>query len=444
MLGGARVQGQPVRLSVRGIAISSRASQPVALPDCAPSANAMRNLLAAAPLDWPAAVESGDQLAIPSVLMRGGTSRGAFLRAEDLPRDPGLRDRVILAIYGSPDARQIDGIGGATSLTSKVALVSRSSRKDADVDYLFGQVRVDEPLVDYSGNCGNMLAAVGPFAVDEGLVPACEPRTRVRIHNVNTGQIVLADVPTVAGKAQTAGATTIAGVPGTGASIMLDFANAGGTLGRGLLPTGLPCEEIGVPDGRSYTVSIVDAGNPVVFVAANDLSLKVDALLGDSFDCDLLETLEAIRGVAAVRLGLVEKAARAAGESPAIPKVYLVHEPVDFVDRFGRLVPGSELTLVARGLSMGRPHAAYAITVAVCTATAACIPGTVVAVRARRNSGEHDVRIGHPSGITPVEVEVDATLREDPELVRARVERTARRLMAGVSYVPAAVLQGER
>jgi 2-methylaconitate cis-trans-isomerase PrpF len=223
---------------------------------------------------------------------------------------------------------------------------------------------------------------------------------------------------------------------------MLDFADAGGTLGRGLLPTGLTCEEIGVPDGRSYTVSIVDAGNPVVFVAGDNL--KVDALLGDSLDRDLLETLEVIRGVAAARLGLVENPALASWESPAIPKVYLVHEPVDFVDRFGRLVLGSGLTLVARGLSMGRPHAAYAITVAICTATAACIPGTIVAERARRITGEPEVRIGHPSGVTPVEIEVETALGPYPELVRARVERTARRLMAGVSYVPAAVLQGER
>lgn len=372
--------------------------------------------------------------------MRGGTSRGAFLRGEDLPRDPELRDRVILAIYGSPDPRQIDGLGGATPLTSKVAVVSRSERPDADVDYLFGQVRIDEPIIDYTGNCGNMLAAVGPFAVDEGFVSPSEPLTEVRIYCVNTRQIVVADVPVLSSKAQTAGMSTIAGVPGTGAGIMLDFADGGATLGRGLLPTGRACEEIAISGGRSYLTSIVDAGNATVFVRARDLDLDPSTLLADSLDPEVLDILAAIRGVAAERLGLVKEAVLAARETPAVPKIYMVHEPADFVDRSGRFVSALDVTLVARGLSMGRPHTAYALTVAICTAVASGIPETVVATEARIAPDAEFVRIGHPSGVTPVEVELDVTEADRPRIVRARIERTARRLMAGVAYVPAAVL----
>jgi hypothetical protein len=363
--------------------------------------------------------------------MRGGTSRGAYLHAEDLPGDPALRDRVILAVYGSPDRRQIDGIGGADPLTSKVAIVSRSDDPDADVDYLFGQVRIEEPVVDYRGICGNMLAGVGPFAIDEGLVPAVEPLTRVRIRNVNTGRLIVAEVPVAGGRARATGDAAIAGVPGCGAGIVLDFSATGATLGRGLLPTHRPREQLDV-DGDIVAVSIVDAGAPAVFVAASELGLGGRAFLGEPLPPRTIGRLSAIRAVAAERLGLVPDRSRAEADTPAIPKVYAVSEPVDYADSLGREVRAADITLAGRGLSMGQPHGAYATTVAVATATAVRLPGTIVAEHARAEQG--DVRIGHPGGVMRVEVDVDLAGGE-PRLLRAGIERTARRIMAGLVYV---------
>lgn len=379
---------------------------------------------------WPAARITGDQLAVRCVLMRGGTSRGAFLRAGDLPTDPAARDRVILAMYGSPDSRQIDGIGGADPLTSKVAVVGPPTLPGADVDYLFGQVRVTEPVVDYRGNCGNMLAAIGPFAVDEGLVAATDPITRVRIHQVNTRTLVVAEVPTRGERALTEGSSEVPGVPGTGAGIKLDFAGTAGTFGRGLLPTGRTQEQL-----CGLRISLVDAGNPTVFVRAADLGLGVADLVGASYARSLLERLESIRGAAAECLGLVSDAGRAAGESPTVPKIYLVHPPSDYTTRSGERVRADEVDLVSRGLSMQRPHAAYAATVAIAAAAAAWIPGTVVA-EALRTRASPIVRIGHPSGVLALEVNVDLALSGAPRLTRAVVERTARRLMSGEIYVP--------
>ena len=386
-------------------------------------------------MGWQAAVAEGDQRAVRCVLMRGGTSRGAFLLAEDLPTEPTLRDRVILAIYGSPDPRQIDGIGGADPLTSKVAIVSRSDHLGADVDYLFGQVRIEDPVVDYRGNCGNMLAAVGPFAIDEGLVAADEPITRVRIFNVNTGRLVVAEVPVWGGRARVSGDATIAGVPGSGAGIALDFSATGATLGRGLLPTGLPREQLELDGGDVVTVSIVDAGAPAVFVAARELGLAGEAFVARPLEPAAITRLTSIRAVAAEHLGLVSDRALAAAETPAVPKVYAVQEAVDYVDSLGRSVRAADTTLAGRGLSMGRPHGAYATTVAVATATAARLPGTLVAEHAAASAGEEpDVRIAHPGGVMRVEVDVDVS-GEEPTLRRAAIERTARRIMAGLVYV---------
>ncbi|HEV8534458.1 MAG TPA: PrpF domain-containing protein [Candidatus Limnocylindria bacterium] len=388
---------------------------------------------------WPAARIVGDQLAIRGVLMRGGTSRGAFLRREDLPPDPGARDRAILAIYGSPDARQIDGLGGAEPLTSKVAIVGRATSPGADVDYLFGQVRIAEPLVDYRGNCGNMLAAVGPFAVDEGLVAATGTVTRVRIHQVNTRTLVVAEVPTRDGRALTAGSVRMPGVPGTGAPIKLDFSASADTLGRGLLPTGEAQDDLLDEAGTRYRVSFVDAGNPTVFVRAADLGLDARSLVASTYPPDLMSRLEAIRGAAAERLRLVASARRAAAESPTIPKIYLVHPPADYVTSDGTQVPADAVDLVARGLVTQRLHAAYAATVAIATATATRLPGTIPAEVATRRSLD-TVRIGHPGGVLALEVAVELGGTAGPRLTRAVIERTARRVMAGEMYVPMRVL----
>ena len=385
---------------------------------------------------WPAAVVYGDHLTVPAVVMRGGTSRGVFFRGEHLPSDPSLRDRVILAVFGSPDSRQLDGLGGATPLTSKVAIVTRSTEPDADVDYLFGQVGTDEARVDFAGNCGNLLAGVGPFAVDEGLVRAHAPVTSIRIRVVNSGQTVVSRVHTAGAKARTAGTTVIAGVPGTGAAVTIEMAGLGATLGHGLLPTGRPREMISAL-GRPHSVSLVDAGNPTVFVEASEIGLDLGRLLADPLEGSVLDHLEAIRAASAVRLGLVGRASRARADSPTLPKVYVVHPPASYVDRSGALVGASSVSLVVRGLTMGVPHPAIATTVAVCAAAAARIPGTVVA-DALRGVSSGPIRIGNPSGVVEIESVVD--LEGEPRLVRAEIERTARRVMTGLAHVPLSVL----
>ena len=387
---------------------------------------------------WPAALLRGDQVGIRCVFMRGGTSRGAILRADDLPDDPTLLERVVLAIYGSPDARQIDGLGGGDPLTSKVGIVGRSSRPDADVDFRFGQVRIAEPHVDFSGNCGNLSAAIGPFAIDEGLVEAVEPTTSVRIHLVNTGGVITADVPVLEGRAAVAGDAQVPGVPGTGAPVRLDFGEGTSTLGRGVLPTGRPREALDVK-GRSVEVSLVDAANPVVFVRAPDIGLR-GTELPDELGPDDLARLRAVRAAATVRLGLVDRPDEADVRSPAIPKVYAIAPPADYVDRTGRRIAATEIDVVGRGLSMGVPHAAYAGTVALCTGVAAAIPGTVVA-EVGRPAATGRFRIGHPSGTIAVAVSVEPG-PGGPVVRRAALERTARRIMDGTVYVPLARLAG--
>jgi len=398
----------------------------------------MTSQVAPSPLP-PTAARRGDQIGIRCVFMRGGTSRGAFFHAADLPADPALRERAILAVYGSPDVRQIDGLGGADPLTSKVAIIAPSNRPDADVEFTFGQVRITEAVVDFTGNCGNMSAGIAPFAIDEGLVEALEPETTVRIYLTNTDSVITSRVQVRDGLALVQGDADVPGVPGTGSSIMIDFGEGSSVLGRGLLPTGSPREALTTPSG-DVEVSIVDAGNPVVFVHADAVGLS-GIELPDELTDPILTRLEQIRGAGAVRLGLAAAAAEAAAQTPAIPKLYLVSKPAAYTDLRGRLIDASDIDITGRGLSMQRPHRAYAGTVAVCTAAAAGIPGTVVAELVVERDTEDALRIGHPAGVMLVESSVQ--LRDDgPVMTRAAIERTARRIMDGRVYVPASILAG--
>ncbi|VCU70666.1 3-methylitaconate isomerase [Pigmentiphaga humi] len=384
---------------------------------------------------WKRIRRRGDQIGIPCVFMRAGTSRGAFLREEDLPADPGLREKLILAIYGSPDFRQIDGLGGATSLTSKVAIIGPPTRPDADVDYTFGQVRIDEARVDFKGNCGNISSGIGPFAIEEGLVPAAGPVTAVRIHLTNSRALLVAEVPVADGICPVQGDARVAGVPGSGAPIVLDWADVGGTLGRGLLPTGRVRECLSTATGE-IEVSIVDAGNVTAFVRPSDLGFRAPEFPTQRFDADALARIEAVRDAAALRLGMIEPGQRAADVTPTIPKLYMVDAPYDYVDANGRSVAASDYDLLGRGMSMGTPHAAYAGTVAVCTGAAALIDGTLVNEVARppgRRGGR--LRIGHPMGILDIDARVGQA-GSAPILERAAVVRTARRIMEGIVYVP--------
>jgi methylitaconate Delta-isomerase len=377
---------------------------------------------------WPGAMRRGDQVGIRCVFMRGGTSRGVFLHQTDLPADLARREKLIVGIYGSPDIRQIDGLGGATPLTSKVAIVGHSSRPDADVDFTFGQVAIDEPKVEFSGECGNMAAAVGPFAVDERLVAASEPVTHVQIHLTNTKTVVTAEVPVCNGLAAVDGETEVSGVPGLGARILLDFKDVGGTLGKGLLPTGRAHEVLQTSAG-AVEVSIVDAANPVVFVKPSAFGLT-GVELPDAFTPDVLAQMEAVRSAAAKRLGLRAETMR------AIPKLYMIHPPADYTDLNGRLVRADDVNVIGRGLSMGVPHEAYAATAAVCTAAAALLPGTLVQEMLRLDHVRPaHIRIGHPGGILGIDAEME-WVSGHARLVRAAIERTARRIMEGTVYVP--------
>jgi 2-methylaconitate cis-trans-isomerase PrpF len=376
----------------------------------------------------------GDQIGIRCVFMRGGTSRGAYLNEKDLPADPELREKLVLAIYGSPDARQIDGLGGADPLTSKVAIVGPSTHPDADVNYTFGQVRIDEPHVDFSGNCGNISSGIGPFAIEEGLVEAREPVTTVRVYVTNTDSILTADVPVRNGTALVGGEAEIAGVPGTGAPIFLDFGDAGSTLGLGILPTGNPTDVLDTGMGP-VEVSLVDAGNPGVFVSPSVFGLRGTELPAE-FTAEQLAQMELVRSAGAVRLGLVDTPERAAEVTPAIPKLYLISPPADYLDLAGRPVRAEQISVVGRGLIMRVPHQAYAATILVCTAAAALIPGTLVHRAARpdpENPGR--IRIGHPSGVMGIEATIEWQDGQ-PVMRRAAVERTARRIMEGTVYVP--------
>jgi 2-methylaconitate cis-trans-isomerase PrpF len=375
---------------------------------------------------------------VPAVLMRGGTSRGLFFHEADLPADAGLRDRFILAAYGSPDPdrRQVDGLGGATSSTSKVAIVADGREHGVDVTYEFGQVSIDRPLVDRRGNCGNISSAVGPFAVDEGLVPATDPVTTVRFLNLNTGKMVAAHVPTRDGWFDPTGDFAIPGVPGGGARIRLDYLEPGGAVTGSLLPTGHPVDEVDVPGVGAVEMSIVDAANPLLFVRWESLGMTGDEH-PDEIDADpsLLARLEAVRAQAGVHIGLAASAEEASALAPSVPKLALIGPPRDYPLSDGSIQPASETTLRASMMSMGRVHRSYALTGAICTAVAAAIPETLVAQTARPGTSGEPTRIGHPSGVLPMVAEVR---RHDAGWSVPLVSgyRTARRLMAGVVSVP--------
>lgn len=375
---------------------------------------------------------------IPAVLMRGGTSKGAYLMMNDLPKDPELRDKAILAIYGSPDSRQINGIGGADPLTSKVALIASSKRENVDVDYTFGYVGIKDAVVDYEGNCGNMSSGVGPFAIAKGLVPVQEPITKVRIYNTNTQKVIEAEVPVKDGEVVTEGDYAIAGVPGTGAKIVINFLNSAGSKTGKLLPTGNVVDEITLKNGKTVRVSLVDAANPSVFVKAEDIGLTGKELPKDTeAEPAILDIMEDIRTTAAVMMGLAESKEKT---SPAVPKVAFVAPPQDYITSDGGIVQRADVDLLARTKALAVMHKTYAVTGGICVGTAALIDGTVVneiVSPQAKESGE--VRIGHPSGVLEVFVDLKKLPDNKWDLERAGVCRTAKTIMEGMVYVPSAL-----
>ena len=293
-------------------------------------------------------------------IMRGGTSKAIFLLRNDLPRDEKLRDKLIMRIFGAPDVREIDGLGGADALTSKLAIIGPSTREGCDIDYLFGQVNMVEPMIDYVGNCGNISSAVGPFAIDEGFVDPVEPVTKVRIHQVNTDRVIIAEVPVKGKKAEVEGDHSILGVPGTGAKIVLDFADSAGSITGKLLPTGNVTDILHIPDEGDIGVSLVDAANPLVFVRASDMGLKGDET-PQAIDADarLLARIEKIRSVAAEKIGVVDDWRKATHERPYVPFFAICAPPVSYKNwTTGKTVSADAIDLSVRLLFMQKMHKA--------------------------------------------------------------------------------------
>lgn len=378
------------------------------------------------------------KLHIPCLWMRGGTSKGLFFLENDLPADPQARDRLLLKAMGSPDARQIDGLGGGTSVTSKAAVIGVSRRPDADVDYTFAQVSVDKPLVSYMGNCGNILSAVGPFAIERGLVKQTEPVTRVRIHNVNTGKLIEAEVAVENGSVKYEGDYAIAGVKGTASPVKLKFLDPSGSVFKRLLPTGRPVEWLPVHGLGKVRVSVVDAANPLVFVMADEIGLKgTESPAALEQDKEILKKLEAVRGAAAVKLGLTGDPLSAAWDCPGIPKLAVIAPAMDYETAGGERILGAQVDLLVRMMSMQKPHPSIAMTGAMCTAAASVVEGSLVWQAAKtgneENCGFKKVLIGHGAGIMEAGVDYEgkgAAIR----ILDTVGFRTANLLMEGNVY----------
>jgi len=387
------------------------------------------------------------QIKIPATYMRGGTSKGVFFRLQDLPEAaqvPGAaRDALLLRVIGSPDpyAKQIDGMGGATSSTSKTVILSKSTRPDHDVDYLFGQVSIDTPFVDWSGNCGNLSAAVGPFAISNGLVdPSLIPRDGmavVRIWQANIGKTIIAHVPMTDGQVQETGDFELDGVTFPAAEVQLEFMDPAAEeegAGGSMFPTGNLVDELEVPGVGTFKATMINAGIPTIFVNARDIGYT-GTELQDAINSDpkALSMFETIRAHGAVRMGLIAHVDEAARRQHT-PKVAFVAKPEAYVSSSGKRVSSGDTDLLVRAMSMGKLHHAMMGTAAVAIGTAAAIPGTLVNLAA--GGGERSaVRFGHPSGT--LRVGAEAVLVEGEwQVKKAIMSRSARVLMEGWVRVP--------
>jgi len=372
-------------------------------------------------------------LRLRAAFMRGGTSKAVMFRAQDLPADRKAWDGIFLQVMGSPDpnGRQLDGMGGGISSLSKVCVIGPPSRPEADVDYTFAQISVRDATVDYSGNCGNMSSAVGPFAVEEGIVARpCDGEAVVRIHNTNTAKIIVSRFPVVDGALAADGDLEIDGIAGRAAPIRLEFLEPGGAKTGKLLPTGKVCDRLEVPGLGMLEASCVDAANPCVFIAAAAVG-KSGAELPDELesDADFLQRMESIRRAASVRMGIacdLEGAARVA----SVPKVAMVCGPQAARTLSGRRLSAEDSDIGVRMISIGQPHRAVPITGAICLAVAARVPDSLPQRVSRGSAGP--IRIAHPSGVTLVDANV--TAGGAVEAIRAEygaVYRSARRLFEG-------------
>ncbi|ENC6709528.1 2-methylaconitate cis-trans isomerase PrpF [Vibrio harveyi] len=388
------------------------------------------------------------QIKVPATYMRGGTSKGVFFNLEDLPQPAQVageaRDKLLLRVIGSPDpyAKQIDGMGGATSSTSKTVIVSRSQRVDHDVDYLFGQVSIDKPFVDWSGNCGNLSAAVGPFAIHAGLIDQDRiPQNgivTVRVWQVNIGKTILIHVPIVNGFVQETGAFELDGVTFPAAEIQVDFVDPADGEGS-MFPSGNLVDDLVVPDVGTFNATFINAGIPTIFVDAEALGYQGTELQDDiNNDESALARFESIRAHGALKMGLINSLEEAQTRQHT-PKVAFVSQPKSYLSSSGKAVEAGEVDILVRALSMGKLHHAMMGTAAVAIASAACVPGTLVNLAA--GGGEKEsVTFGHPSGTLKVGAKAKQT-EQGWVVEKAIMSRSARILMEGFVRVPSNVFE---
>lgn len=367
-------------------------------------------------------------------IYRGGTSKGAFVMEEDLPENKEECDQILLKIMGSPDQRQINGLGGAVSTTSKVAIISKETTEDWDVNYTFAQVQIDKPFVSYAGNCGNISSAVGVFALENDLVEISAPITTVRVYNTNTKKIIHEHIPTPNGEITYEGEFSISGVPGTGSKIELEFLNPEGSFTGKLLPTGQTKDTLKIADYGDVEVSIVDAANPLVYVKAAAIGFAgtETAAMIDADPANLV-LLEKIRGEAAVTMGLADSWEEAATVTPGVPKMTIVSAAQDFITDSGKEISGAEYDLSIRMMSMQKAHKTIALTGALCTAAACAIPGTIPNEVLGNENVKNELVLGHSDGL------ISVAMKYKNEDGRIKIEsvsshRTARKIMVGTVF----------
>ncbi len=372
---------------------------------------------------------------IPCVYMRGGTSKGVMFQKKDLPEDKRLWDDIFLKVMGGPDPKQIDGLGGTVSTNNKIIIVSPSRRIDIDVEYLVAQVVVGEPVVDYSANCGNMTSAVGPYAISQGLVQACDPVTKVRMLNLNTNKIIEEYVPTKNGIVEEDGNCAIAGIDGTGAELKVNFLNPAGAKTNMLFPTEEATDEITVERLGAISVSIIDISNVFVFIHSYDIGIKGDELPAElNSDKKLLDVFERIRGTVAQEIGLVDRWQDAATKTAGSPKLIILSPPMDYIDIAGRAIQKDDMDICVRVVSVGAVHKACPLTGAIAIGGAAFIKDSIMQSYLDGRKLINSVRIGHPSGVMKVYVDYEIADGQI-HLNGIACQRTARKIMEGYVYI---------
>ncbi|MCH2453789.1 MAG: PrpF protein [Halobacteriales archaeon] len=369
------------------------------------------------------------QKSIPAMIIRGGTSKGVYFKRSDLPSDESTWDQVLLRVFGSPDSMQIDGIGGSHSTTSKAMIVSPSQKDDFDLDYRFAQVSINNDTVDWGGNCGNLTFGVGVFGIESGMVKTIPSHaTNLTLYNENTNSAIEQSLSTTQdGSPQYEGDFTVYGVPGTGSPIRSRFVDPSGSVTNKLLPTGHTSEVISVDSIGDIAVSIVDVTTPCVFVNASDLGVSAAISPAEiNGDSDLLSTLEYIRSIACERAGIVDDFKNATSHSPGFPKVAIVGNPCDYTTLSGDKIASSNHDILARIMSMQKAHPAYAVTGAMCTASAALLEGTIPNQALSPTHSGDSIILGHPKGTMRIGVGI-----VNNEITYTEADRTSRTIMEG-------------